>query len=180
MSSTPATTSGRLTAGQEAPDFKLAGPDGEISLHSELEKLRAATTPAAGVILYFYPKAGTPGCTKQACDFRDNLNSLRAAGYTVVGISADSVAALAKFKEKQQLNFHLVSDPDHAVHTAYGTYGEKKIYGKTTVGTIRSTFVIDLAGKIRLAQYTVRATGHVARLRRDLGIDGAAAGADAA
>jgi peroxiredoxin Q/BCP len=113
----------------------------------------------------------TPGCTTQACDFRDNIASLRGAGYEVVGISPDKPAKLAQFRERDLIPFALVSDPDKAVLTAYGAYGEKKLYGKTTRGVIRSTFVIDADGRIEQAQYNVKATGHVAKLRRDLGLD---------
>jgi peroxiredoxin Q/BCP len=112
----------------------------------------------------------TPGCTKQACDFRDSLESLSKAGFTVLGISPDKPEKLAKFREKEGLTFPLLSDPDHAVELAYGVYGEKKLYGKITVGVIRSTFVIDAEGLIEKAQYAVKATGHVARLRAELGV----------
>jgi peroxiredoxin Q/BCP len=113
----------------------------------------------------------TPGCTTQACDFRDSLASLTAHGYQVVGISPDKPEQLAKFRDRDALTFPLVSDPDKAVLTAYGAYGEKQLYGKTVTGVIRSTFVIDEQGKIERAMYNVKATGHVAKLRRDLGID---------
>jgi thioredoxin-dependent peroxiredoxin len=122
------------------------------------------------VIVYFYPAAMTPGCTKQACDFTANLPSLSSAGYVVLGISPDPPAKLAKFREKESLGFPLLSDPEHKVLEAYGAYGEKKLYGKTTVGVIRSTFVIGQDGKIEKAQYGVKATGHVARLTADLGV----------
>jgi thioredoxin-dependent peroxiredoxin len=122
------------------------------------------------VIVYFYPAAMTPGCTTQACDFRDNLNSLAAAGLSVLGISPDPPAKLAKFRERDRLTFPLLSDPGHEVEEAYGAYGEKVLYGKRTVGVIRSTFVIDADGVIERAYYNVKATGHVARLRADLGI----------
>ena len=123
------------------------------------------------MILYAYPAAMTPGCTKQACDFRDSLASLQASGYEVVGISPDKPAKLATFVERDALTFPLVSDEDKSVLTAYGAFGEKKNYGRIVQGVIRSTFVIDEDGKIELAQYNVRATGHVAKLRRDLGLD---------
>ncbi len=155
----------RLTVGEMAPEFKIPTLQGEVSL----SELRADAKK--GVIVYFYPKAGTPGCTKEACDFRDNLNSLKGAGYTVIGISPDSIASLERFTTKQDLNFLLGSDPDHQVMTQWGVWGEKKNYGRTFLGVIRSTFVVDPDGKIALAQYNVRATGHVARLRRDLGLD---------
>ncbi len=153
----------RLTPGTPAPDFSLTDHEGR----------RASLADYAGqqVILYFYPKASTPGCTTQACDFRDNLASLTSRGYQVVGLSPDPVEALAKFADKQELPFPLLSDSDHAVAEAYGAWGEKKNYGKTYVGLIRSTFLIDAEGIIQLAQYNVRAKGHVAKLRRDLGID---------
>jgi peroxiredoxin Q/BCP len=126
------------------------------------------------VVLYAYPAAGTPGCTTQACDFRDNMASLQAAGYTVLGISPDAPAALARFADEQQLTFRLLSDVDRSVLTAYGAYGEKSLYGKTVTGVIRSTFVIDEQGCIARAFVNVKATGHVAKLRRDLGIDAVA------
>jgi peroxiredoxin Q/BCP len=124
------------------------------------------------VVLYAYPAAMTPGCTTQACDFRDNIASLRGHGYEVVGISPDSPAQLAKFRERDSLTFPLVADEDKKVLTAYGAWGEKQNYGRTVVGVIRSTFVIDEAGRVERAMYNVKATGHVAKLRKDLGIDG--------
>ena len=155
-------TDTRLAPGDQAPDFTLPDADGkEVSLSS---------FRGQQVIVYFYPAAMTPGCTKQACDFRDSLASLAKAGVTVLGISPDQPAKLARFREKESLNFPLLSDPDHAVQQAYGAYGEKKLYGKTVVGVIRSTFVIDPDGKITKAQYGVKATGHVARLRAELGL----------
>lgn len=161
----------KLSAGDTAPSFTIATLSGEITLKALLKEA------AKGVIVYFYPKAGTPGCTKEACDFRDNLNSLKSAGYTVIGISPDSLKSLQKFTDKQDLNFLLGSDPDHQVMEEWGTWGTKKNYGRTFLGVIRSTFVVGKDGKIDLAQYNVKATGHVARLRRELGID--APGADA-
>ncbi len=122
------------------------------------------------VVLYFYPAAGTPGCTTQACDFRDNLTDFDQAGLTVLGVSPDSPAALARFRAAQQLTFTLLSDPDHAMLSAYGAYGEKKLYGRTVVGVVRSTVVIGADGRVELAQYNVKATGHVDKLRRDLGL----------
>jgi thioredoxin-dependent peroxiredoxin len=122
------------------------------------------------VIIYFYPAAMTPGCTKQACDFRDSQADLTQAGLTVLGISPDSPAKLAKFRDKEGLGFALLSDPDRTVLEAYGAYGEKMMYGKKTVGVIRSTFVVDADGKIEQAKYGVKATGHVARLRQELGV----------
>ncbi len=153
----------RLSAGDAAPDFTLIDARGqELTLSS----LRGKKT-----IVYFYPAASTPGCTKQACDFRDSLESLASAGYQVVGISPDAPAKLAKFTEKEELTFPLLADEDHAVAAAYGAWGEKKNYGRTYEGLIRSTIVVDENGIVEVAQYNVRATGHVAKLRRDLGID---------
>lgn len=155
----------KLTVGEPAPDFTLDTLSGPKSL----QELREGAD--RGVIVYFYPKAGTPGCTTEACDFRDNLNSLKGAGYTVIGISPDPISALEKFTDKQNLNFLLASDPDHEVMTEWGVWGEKKNYGRTFLGVNRSTFVLDPDGTLKLAQYGVKATGHVARLRRELGID---------
>jgi thioredoxin-dependent peroxiredoxin len=152
----------RLAAGDAAPDFTLPDADGnDVSLSS----LRGQR-----VIIYFYPAAMTPGCTKQACDFRDSLASLSGAGFAVLGISPDSPAKLAKFRDRDGLNFPLLSDVKKSVLQAYGVYGEKMMYGKKTVGVIRSTFVVGADGKIEQAQYAVKATGHVARLRKDLGV----------
>ena len=154
-------TDKRLAPGDPAPEFTLLDADGkEVSLSS---------FRGQRVIVYFYPAAMTPGCTKEACDFRDSLADLNSAGITVLGISPDQPAKLAKFRDKEGLTFPLLSDPDHAVLEAYGAYGEKKLYGKTTVGVIRSTFVIDADGKIEKALYGVKATGHVARLRAEVG-----------
>ena len=154
-------TDTRLEPGDAAPDFTLPDADGkDISLSS----LRGQR-----VIIYFYPAAMTPGCTKQACDFRDSKRDLSDAGYTVLGISPDTPAKLAKFRERDGLTFPLLSDPGLTVLKAYGAYGEKMLYGKRSVGVIRSTFVIDADGKIERAYYAVKATGHVARLRKDLG-----------
>ncbi|HEY3735164.1 MAG TPA: thioredoxin-dependent thiol peroxidase [Streptosporangiaceae bacterium] len=155
-------TDQRLAPGDMAPDFTLADADGNTVSLSALRGQR--------VIVYFYPAAMTPGCTKQACDFRDSLSALAAAGLTVLGISPDKPEKLAKFRDKEGLNFPLLSDPDHAVELAYGVYGEKKLYGKTTVGVIRSTFVVGPDGALEQAQYAVKATGHVARLRKELGV----------
>ena len=156
----------RLSPGDQAPDFTLTSDDGtSVSLDS----LRSAA--GRGVIVYFYPAAMTPGCTKQACDFTESLASLTAAGYTVVGISPDKPEKLAKFRERDALTFPLLSDPDRAVMLAYGAFGEKKLYGKVVEGVIRSTFVVSPDGLIEVAQYNVKATGHVAKLRRDLGLD---------
>ena len=151
-------TEQRLAPGDEAPDFSLPDADGKTV---SLSALRGQQ-----VIVYFYPAAMTPGCTKEACDFRDNLDSLDAQ---VLGISPDPPAKLARFRDRDALTFPLLSDPDHAVAAAYGAYGEKKLYGKTTVGVIRSTFVIDADGLIEKALYGVRATGHVARLLAEIG-----------
>ena len=155
-------TDTRLAPGDSAPDFTLPDADGnEVSLSS----LRGRR-----VIVYFYPAAMTPGCTTQACDFRDSLSSLAAAGFAVLGISPDSPVKLAKFRDRDGLTFPLLSDPQRAVLTAYGAWGEKMMYGKKSVGVIRSTFVVDPDGKIERAQYGVKATGHVARLRQELGV----------
>jgi len=155
-------TDTRLAPGDAAPDFTLPDAQGNAVSLSSLRGKR--------VIIYFYPAAMTPGCTKEACDFRDSLSSLAAAGLAVIGISPDSPAKLAKFAERDGLTFPLLSDPDHKVLDAYGAYGEKMLYGKKSVGVIRSTFVVDPNGKIEKAQYAVKATGHVARLRAELGI----------
>ncbi|WP_022868325.1 thioredoxin-dependent thiol peroxidase [Schaalia vaccimaxillae] len=155
----------QLTTGTPAPSFTADSTSGSLSLADLLDKSQK------GVVVYFYPKASTPGCTKEACDFRDSLNSLRSAGYEVVGVSADSKSVLEKFADKESLNFPLVSDPDHEILQEWGAWGEKKNYGRTYVGIIRSTVVVAKDGTVELAQYNVKATGHVARLRRDLGID---------
>ncbi|MBU2075969.1 MAG: thioredoxin-dependent thiol peroxidase [Actinobacteria bacterium] len=158
MSETP-----RLSPGDTAPDFTLTDDTGtEVSLTG----LRGRK-----VIVYFYPAAMTPGCTKQACDFTESLESLRGAGYEVLGISPDKPEKLGKFREKESLGITLLSDPDKSVMTSYGAFGEKKLYGKVVQGVIRSTFVVDEQGAVELAQYNVKATGHVAKLRRDLGLD---------
>lgn len=152
----------RLSPGDAAPDFNLTTDTGSV----KLKDLRGKK-----VIVYFYPSAMTPGCTKQACDFTESLNTLEKAGYTVVGISPDKPEKLAKFRERDSLTITLASDADKSVMTAYGAYGEKKLYGKVVQGVIRSTIVVDEKGKVELAQYNVKATGHVAKLRRDLGLD---------
>ena len=154
----------KLAEGDKAPNFSLADKDGNTVTLSDLAGQK--------VILYFYPAASTPGCTTQACDFRDNMASLQSAGYTVLGVSKDKGAALQKFAEEENLSFPLLSDPELEVHNAYGTYGEKSMYGKTVMGVIRSTFVIDESGTLTHALYNVKATGHVKGLREKLGIKG--------
>ncbi|GLZ41047.1 thioredoxin-dependent thiol peroxidase [Actinokineospora sp. NBRC 105648] len=156
------TEQNRLATGDQAPEFTLPDSTGtEVSL---------SDFRGQSVVLYFYPAAATPGCTKQACDFRDNLTELNDAGFAVLGVSPDKPAKLAKFVADEGLTFPLLSDVDRAVLTAYGAYGEKQLYGKTVTGVIRSTFVVDPEGKIAHALYNVRATGHVAKLRKDLKI----------
>jgi len=152
----------RLSSGDRAPAFTLTDDHGA--------KVALSSFIGSRVILYAYPAAMTPGCTKQACDFRDSLASLTAHGYAVLGLSPDSVDKLAQFRETEALTYPLLSDPDKTVLTKYGAYGEKQLYGKTVVGVIRSTFVIDTEGRIEIARYNVKATGHVASLRRDLGL----------
>jgi thioredoxin-dependent peroxiredoxin len=155
-------TDKRLSPGDVAPDFTLPDADGgQVSLSS----LRGQQ-----VIIYFYPAAMTPGCTKQACDFRDSRQDLSDAGFTVLGISPDSPAKLARFRDRDGLTFPLLSDPDHGVLEAYGAFGEKMLYGKAIVGVIRSTFVVGPDGRIERAYYGVKATGHMARLRKELGL----------
>ena len=153
----------RLSPGDAAPDFTLPDAHGEPVV---LAGLRGSK-----VILYFYPRAETPGCTTQACDFRDNMASFGAEGYRVFGISPDAPATLERFARNEGLGFPLLSDEDHAVAEAYGAWGEKKNYGKVYEGLIRSTVVLDEQGTVSLVQYNVRAKGHVAKLRRDLGLD---------
>ena len=153
----------RLSPGDTAPDFTLTSDTGE---EVSLSGLRGRK-----VIVYFYPAAMTPGCTKQACDFTDSLDSLKGAGFEVLGISPDKPEKLAKFRERDHLTITLLSDPAKETLAAYGAFGEKVLYGKTVQGVIRSTFVVDEQGKVDLAQYNVKATGHVAKLRRDLGLD---------
>jgi peroxiredoxin Q/BCP len=157
MSETP-----RLSPGDTAPDFTLTSDTGE---EVTLSSLRGGK-----VIVYFYPAAMTPGCTKQACDFTENLGSFRAEGYDVLGISPDKPEKLGKFREKESLGITLLSDPDRSVMQAWGAFGEKQMYGKTVQGVIRSTFVVDEDGTVEVAQYNVKATGHVAKLRKDLGL----------
>jgi peroxiredoxin Q/BCP len=152
----------RLSPGDAAPEFTLPDADGKPVSLSDYR--------GRSVVLYCYPAASTPGCTKQACDFRDNLGELETAGFAVLGVSPDPPAKLAKFRDSERLTFPLLSDVDRAVLTAYGAYGEKQMYGRTVTGVIRSTFVIDPQGRIDKALYNVRATGHVAKLRKDLGV----------
>lgn len=150
----------RLSAGDPAPDFSLPDADDNVVTLMQFRGER--------LIAYFYPAALTPGCTKQACDFRDNLTVLSGAGLAVVGISPDRPEKLRKFRETHALTFPLLSDPDHRVMEAYGAWGEKSLYGKTVTGVIRSTVVIDARGQVEHAFYNVKATGHVAKLLRDL------------
>jgi len=152
----------RLSPGDTAPDFTLTSDTGE---EVSLSGLRGRK-----VIVYFYPAAMTPGCTTQACDFTDSLASLKGAGYEVLGISPDKPEKLAKFREAQQLTFPLLSDPSRSVLEAYGAYGEKTLYGKKITGVIRSTFVVGADGRIEQALYNVKATGHVAALRKKLSV----------
>lgn len=153
----------RLEPGDTAPAFTLPDAAGGSVRLRDLKGRR--------VVLYAYPAAMTPGCTTQACDFRDSLDSLRAQGIEVLGISPDKPEKLARFAERDGLTFPLLSDPDHAVLEKYGAWGEKTMYGKTVVGVIRSTFVISTTGRIEHAFYNVRAKGHVAKLRKDLGLE---------
>ena len=152
-----------LEIGDKAPTFTVLDQDGN--------KVKLTDYKGQKVILYFYPAASTPGCTKEACDFNDNLNPFKKAGYLVLGISPDGVAKLKKFQTNQDLNFTLLSDEDLEVHKLYGAYGKKKLYGREYVGVIRSTFVIDEKGKLELALYNVKATGHVKSLKAQLGIN---------
>jgi peroxiredoxin Q/BCP len=152
----------RLEVGDKAPAFSLPNADGKPVKLSDFKGRK--------VVVYFYPAASTPGCTKQACDFRDSLAQLNEAGLDVIGVSPDKPEKLAKFRDAESLTFPLLSDPERSVLTAWGTFGEKTMYGKTVHGVIRSTFVVDEKGKIEVAQYNVKATGHVAKLRRDLSI----------
>ena len=145
-----------------APMFSLKNDAGETIRLSQFKGKR--------VILYFYPAASTPGCTKQACDFTDNLKLFSSLDFVIIGISPDKPEKLAKFREQEDLKFILLSDPEKEVLTKYGAFGEKKLYGKTVVGVIRSTFVISPTGKIEHAFYNVKATGHVAKLIRDLAL----------
>lgn len=152
----------QLAPGQPAPDVTLTDHTGRsVSLHD----LRGRK-----VVVFFYPAAMTPGCTTEACDFRDSLAPLQQAGYEVLGISPDSPDKLARFVEQESLTYPLLSDPDKTVLTAWGAYGEKKLYGKTVTGVIRSTVVVGADGAVELARYNVKATGHVASLRKALGV----------
>lgn len=160
MAATP-----RLSPGDRAPEFTLPDADGRSVSLADLRGRK--------VVLYVYPAAATPGCTTQACDFRDSLSALEAAGYAVVGLSPDAPGKLAAFRDAEGLSFPLLSDPGKDVLTAYGAYGEKQLYGKTVTGVIRSTFVVDEQGVLTSASYAVKAKGHVAKLRRDLGVDAA-------
>lgn len=155
-------TVNRLPVGAEAPEFALPGADGSTLRLSDLAGRRT--------ILYFYPAAFTPGCTTEACDFRDNLASLRGAGYEVVGISKDDVETLSRFAAEDRLDFPLLSDPDHAVAKSYGAWGQKQIGDRTVTGVLRSTFVVDADRRIELAEYRVDAEGHVRALREKLGV----------
>ena len=156
------TDTARLAPGDKAPAFSLTDADGNTVKLSDFKGRK--------VIVYFYPAASTPGCTKQACDFRDSLAELNEGGLDVVGISPDKPEKLAKFRDAEGLTFPLLSDPHKEVLAAWGAFGEKKLYGKTVQGVIRSTFVVDEKGNIEVAQYNVKATGHVAKLRRDLSV----------
>ncbi len=156
------TATTRLEPGDKAPSFSLPDADGNT--------VKLADFKGRKVVVYFYPAASTPGCTKQACDFRDSLAELNEAGLDVVGISPDKPEKLARFRDAEGLNFPLLSDPEKKVLTEWGAFGEKKMYGKTVQGVIRSTFVVDEKGNVEVAQYNVKATGHVAKLRRDISV----------
>jgi peroxiredoxin Q/BCP len=152
----------RLSPGDAAPDFTLPDSEGNPVSLSDFR--------GRSVVVYFYPAAGTPGCTKQACDFRDSLRDLDGAGFAVLGVSPDAPEKLAKFRDAEGLTFPLLSDRDRAVMAEWGAFGEKQSYGRTVTGVIRSTFVVNPDGKLDRAMYNVRATGHVAKLRRELGV----------
>lgn len=152
----------QLAPGQTAPGFTLSAADGSTVSLSDYQGRK--------VVVYFYPAAMTPGCTKQACDFRDSLASLQAAGYAVLGVSPDTPAKLSRFVERDALTFPLLSDPGHEVLQAWGAWGEKTRYGKKVIGVIRSTVVVGPDGTVELAKYNVKATGHVASLRKTLGL----------
>ena len=152
----------QLTVGQPAPDFTLTAHTGRRVSLSDLRGRK--------VVVFFYPAAMTPGCTKEACDFRDSLEPLQQAGYEVLGVSPDQPEKLARFVDKESLTYPLLSDPDRSVLTEWGAYGEKKLYGKTVTGVIRSTVVVGEDGTVEVARYNVKATGHVASLRKALGV----------
>lgn len=152
----------RLEVGAQAPAFSLVSDSGQTVNLSDYAGRK--------LIIFFYPAAMTPGCTKEACDFRDSLAGLQGAGYEIVGISPDAPAKLARFVEKESLTYPLLSDVDKSTLEAYGAYGEKKLYGKTVVGVIRSTIVVDESGHVAVARYNVKATGHVASLKKNLGL----------
>lgn len=160
MTETPPSV--RLSPGDPAPDFALSDDTGQT--------VRLADLAGSRTVLYVYPAAMTPGCTTQACDFRDSLDALSAAGVRVVGLSPDTPAKLAEFRARHGLTFPLLADPDTTVLTAYGAYGERSLYGKKVTGVIRSTFVLDAGNRVEQAMYNVKATGHVAKLRRELGL----------
>lgn len=152
-----------LEAGQPAPEFALPDQDGVVRRLSDYRGEK--------VVIFFYPQAMTPACTKEACEFQESTAPLAAAGYRVLGISRDAVDKLKRFAERDHLEYPLLSDPDTAVHVAYGAFGEKNSYGRIVEGVIRSTFVVDEEGRIAEALYNIKATGHVARVRKLLGID---------
>jgi peroxiredoxin Q/BCP len=156
------TASVRLAPGDPAPDFTLPDAEGNTVALSSYRGRR--------VIVYCYPAALTPGCTTQAVDFTAAAGELAEAGLDIIGISPDNPEKLLRFRDQEKLDITLVSDPDKSVLTAYGAYGPKKLYGKEVVGVIRSTFIVDAEGRIESAAYNVKATGHVAKLRRDLGL----------
>ena len=160
MQATSVHAMSRLSPGDLAPDFTLIDPDGR--------KVSLSSYRGRRVVVYFYPAASTPGCTTQACDFRDNLSDFEAAGLTVVGISPDPPSKLVRFRDEQGLTFPLLSDVERTTLEAYGAYGEKTMYGKKVTGVIRSTIVVDAQGRVEAAYYNVRAKGHVDKLRREL------------
>lgn len=152
----------KLLAGTQAPDFAL--------LNTEGQKVSLSDYRGRNVIVYFYPEAATPGCTTEACDFRDSLSSLQSSGYEVLGISPDAPEKIARFAGDFSLTFPLLSDEDHAVALAYGAWGEKLVNGEVVDGLVRSTVVLDGEGKVKLTQYQVKAQGHVAALKAELGL----------
>lgn len=152
----------QLEAGSKAPAFSLPNQDGNSVSLSDFTGTK--------LVLYFYPAASTPACTKEAVDFRDSLGEFAKAGYKVVGVSPDSVAKIKKFQDNQALGFDLLSDVDSEVHKLYGAFGQKSMYGRIYEGVLRSTFVIDESGKISLGLYNVRATGHVEMLKKQIGL----------